>query len=283
VLVAIKDPLIAINIAALSFRQQNNLEKPIFLHLNDEMPWQQSSLQIQTQVSAYQQAFKVFRTVYYDAFQPYSSYIPVRSGALVTSSFLTPLGRDSKQYHSPESLSVITKASDRPVLCSFAGGLKYSHLGGSERQDRVHMIEAFMNYSQCDLFASDDTNANSHKLTKFEYLELMRGTVFVLCPTGLNPETQRPHQALELGAVPLTLRVPEAYQDYLSGIASACLVLSCVLSCVLYVGVMMSVPSDLVLLTCVCYFCASVCGCYVIVMFIHESVIDCCVAEHSSC
>lgn len=212
--VAINDPIVAMTIDVLTVRHKYQLEKPLFIHLNQEFPWQQSPEDIQKEIFAYQQAYKVYRTVYYDAFESYSSYIPVRSGALVASYYVTDVVRTVKQYHSPNALANVLKASERPVLCSFAGGLKYSTLGGKVRQDRVEMVAAFTNFTHCDLFASDD--AKVHALTKFEYIDLMRGTLFVLCPTGLNPETQRPHQALELGAIPLSLRVSEPYLDYLS-------------------------------------------------------------------
>jgi len=216
VLVAINDPIVALNIVTLKLRQALDMEKPVILHLNQELPWQLPREDIDDQKVTYELAFKVFRTVYYDEFDSLSSYVPVRSGALVTAKFLTPLARESKKYHTPEVLAQVLKASDRPVLCSFAGGLKYSTLGGNQRQDRVEMVTAFRNFSHCDLFASDDTKSGSHKLTKYEYIELMRGSAFVLCPTGLNPETQRPHQALDLGAIPLSLRVSDSYMDYLS-------------------------------------------------------------------
>ena len=217
-MVSIQDPFVAINISVLTFRESQGLEGPIFLHLNDEMPWNKSPHDLQTQLFAYQQAFRVFRTVYYDAFQSVSSYTSARSGSLLTSSFLTPLGRDGNEYHAEEVISQVSKASTRPVLCSFAGGLRYSSLGGKESQDRVQMAAAFQNDSYCSLFSSEDAHQESHKLSRYDYIQLMRVTVFVLCPAGLNPETHRPHQALDLGAIPLTLRVAEAEQDYLSGV-----------------------------------------------------------------
>ena len=227
--VAIKDPPLSIDIASLTLRKQAGLPKPIMLHLNNENPWYQKPPEIQAQINDYQQAFKVFRTVYYDAFKPYSVYLPVRSGALVTSYYLTNLARQTKRYHSPEVLSTTLKPSERPVVCSFAGGLRYSKTGKNE-QDRLKMIEVFENFSHCELFASDETIASSHKLTKYEYIDLMRASIFVLCPTGLNPETQRPHQAFELGAIPLFLRVTPAYKDYLSGIVESNLLLRSMLS-----------------------------------------------------
>lgn len=218
-LASIRDPYISTSMTVLPIRSRLGLEKPIFIHLNDEMPWQKTPFVIQSQIAAYQQAFKVFRTVYYDVFQSTSSYLPVRSGPLLTASFLTPSARKFNKHHSAEDIAhaYATRASTRPVLCSFAGGIKYTSLGGRENQERLQMAEVFQNSSHCNLFLSDSTQL-SDGLSEYEYIELMRVSVFVLCPTGLNPETQRPHQALDLGVIPLTLRVSESAHDYLSGI-----------------------------------------------------------------
>ena len=76
--------------------------------------------------------------------------------------------------------------------------MKYKNRGGLEEQSRAEMLRELRGVPGCVFFPTDDTSRGA-PLSQTQYVELAMGSVFSLCPRGVGPETNRPHQVGRAG------------------------------------------------------------------------------------
>lgn len=176
----------------------------MYIHLNDEMPWNQPKKVMELTVKRYSLIPIVLRNIYYSSLISTSIYLPLRSGRTFTYSS----AHKEKGMQSNNVLNI----SERSILCFFMGSFSYEHLNNTVKNTRLDMLEALHDFPHCLLPTSPDTP----RVSQERHSTLVARSQFVLCPAGLNHETGRLHEALELGAIPLFLKVQDPEKNFLA-------------------------------------------------------------------
>ena len=110
-------------------------------------------------------------------------------------------------------------ASERRDLCFFAGTA--TQFGGTpDRENMIRVVTSMNDDARrrkekivCNIFTGkpppDIDEPQKHALSYQEYLFGMRQSIFALAPHGNNPETFRHWEAMEMGAIPISVWPPE--------------------------------------------------------------------------
>mmetsp|Transcript_21050 Transcript_21050/g.35503 ORF Transcript_21050/g.35503 Transcript_21050/m.35503 type:complete len:484 (+) Transcript_21050:42-1493(+) len=219
VLLVLNDAVIMTAYVDIALKYSVLHDEPLFaiMHLNHEQPWldnQQHNTSIILQ--AYSKTRLVFRTHYYAPFLKLENvhYLALGAGLLETESMALALPPHLRRFPPTDQLRSWGPPSQREWLCSFAGSMKYKNRGGGVESSRAEMLEVLTGVPGCKFFPTDDTSRQA-PLTQTQYVKLTMGSIFSLCPRGVGPETNRPHQALELGAIPIMVREADSEKDFL--------------------------------------------------------------------
>ena len=198
--------------------KSNGLELFMLIHLNHERPWIDTPEQKHKREDAYAATRVVLRTHYYTETMSASNvhYLPLGAGTLLSELLMESAHPDQKKF--PQSIiqDENKMIRNRTWLCSFAGSMKYTNKGNKYEPSRLNMINLLLDIPSCIFYPSDDAN-QSPPLTQFEFYRLTGSTIFSLCPSGVGPETNRPYQALEMGAIPIIVREDDGSKDFLTG------------------------------------------------------------------
>lgn len=184
-----------VEIPFLEFFVDNGIiDPPIVLHLNHEQPWQNflgldyTYPTIEGLSNAYKKLKLVFRHYYYKPLADSSIYIPVgapgRSRTFLNQSYVW---YDARHKYPLER---------REMMCFFRGRLVYNSSlvldTNDERQHLMHLKHREGKLSKCLI------EQVSHSFTMRreddqvdEFLGELTNSIFVLCPSGNNPETFR--------------------------------------------------------------------------------------------
>lgn len=188
----------------------------IVWHMNDERPWRSDSTFESTSeaISTYGKFDLVLRNYYYAPLLSHSFYIPL---------FPTVYGfvvNNSSSPIQPKSLLTRTR------YCGFTGRFKY-FAPCDQEPEFPHVVErnALMglynkgkvgNCTVVDGYKNIDSDANWKPHENYwNYMIELANTVFVLCPSGLNPETFRLYESIEMGAIPIIMRPAVKEQNFL--------------------------------------------------------------------
>jgi hypothetical protein len=170
------------------------LDPPIVLHLNHERPWQNylgldyTYDTIQELSNAYKKLQVVFRHYYYKPLADSSIYIPVgapgRSRTFLNQSYVW---YDARHKYPLEK---------REVMCFFRGRLVYNSSitldTNDERQHLMLLKHREGKLSKCLIEHVSHSSTMKHEGVQVdEFLGELTNTIFVLCPSGNNPETFR--------------------------------------------------------------------------------------------
>ena len=174
------------------FTRYNNIQKPFYvIHLSDEY--------CADNISWYSMpACKGIVRNY------------MRNGIDEKKVLVIPLGYVKRAAHSlRHHITQTPSLPFRELIWSFRG------TGWQKREDKLKHLESLVPNS-CFFYKDwkDPAQANRE-----EYVGEVLNSKFVVCPGGMNPETFRLYEALELGAIPLYVRQEgdEIYFKYLSG------------------------------------------------------------------
>lgn len=218
----------------VAIRRANGLAVPILIHLNDETPWTSSDDDTLDVINTYISAPLALRNYYYDATNADSLYYPVGAGQL---SYVAQLRANAAVTSLPAKTS-----NERTFICGFAGRMEYKHSasdGAGERAELMQVLKGSMDSesSPCYAVFSDvQDHVPTHGLNYNAYFNVMRESIFAPCPGGNNPETFRHYevtpspahfclvamsdihavQALELGTIPLLVKIKRPERDFLS-------------------------------------------------------------------
>ena len=180
---------------ALAYKGMHNTSLFALIHLNHEQPWldnqEASTITIRESYSATE---IVFRTHFYTEFMKVTNvhYIPLGSGQLQTERISLALKQENRRF--PLAVNVeILNISQRPLLCSFAGSMRYKYRGNTVESSRSDMINTLEGIPGCVFYPTDDSSETA-SLSQSEYLEMAFSSMFSLCPRGVGPETNRPYQ-----------------------------------------------------------------------------------------
>ncbi len=101
-------------------------------------------------------------------------------------------------------------ASRRSRLCFFAG---------EQRADRAALLDIRNDQRlPCSISLLEPLQPDPARLSRRDYVAALRDSVVVLCPAGNAPETFRLWEALEAGAIPVTVE-PGAERDFFAELA----------------------------------------------------------------
>ena len=166
------------------------------IHLNHEQPWidHTSAVNNQEIEMAYDRSAVVFRTHYFSDYMKRDNvfYLPLGSGLFQSERVALGLKPSQRRFRSVHNLTNLS-SSMRSWLCSFAGSMKYQYRNNTIEQSRAEMIYEIKDVPGCVFYPTDDVSVAA-PLTQEQYLKLTHSTMFSLCPRGVGPETNRPHQ-----------------------------------------------------------------------------------------
>jgi hypothetical protein len=220
-IVVLHDNILNINYVAYA-QACKQRGRPLFMliHLNHEQPWIETSESVKRIEAAYEATTLVFRTHYSADLMTAGGanvhYLPLGAGTLLTDLMIDGVHHNQRTYPKTIVEDASQSVQAREWLCSFAGSMKYKSRGGQQEHSRMEMVNLLQDIPGCVFHPTDDAN-QTPSLTREEYLRLAGATLFSLCPRGVGPETNRPHQALMMGAVPLMVREQESDKDFLTG------------------------------------------------------------------
>jgi hypothetical protein len=191
------------------------------IHLNHEQPWLDNQRQSTESIQAsYRETRLVFRTHYFSDFvapegggagsdsgsDSSSSaanvhYLPLGPGLLQTERMALGLRPEQSRFPSAAELPAPgPPPSRRAWLCSFAGSMVYKFRGNTVESSRADMVHTLRDVPGCAFFPTDDVS-KSAPLTQRQYMQLAHSSLFSLCPRGVGPETNRPHQVSQWGCL----------------------------------------------------------------------------------
>jgi hypothetical protein len=199
-IVVLNDAVIAAAYVNIAMIYQSLHGSPLFaiVHLNHEQPWVDNQAHSTSNILlAYRKSRLVFRTHYFSDFMEAEGtnvhYLPLGPGLLQTELMALGLTPQTSRFPPVEELQQARPPSKREWLCSFAGSMKYQNRGGIIESSRAEMVEVLRDMPGCVFYPTDDA-AVSAPLSQMQYMKLMMGSIFSLCPRGVGPETNRPHQ-----------------------------------------------------------------------------------------
>ena len=180
---------------AMTYKPLHNDSLFALIHLNHEQPWLDNQKVSTAEIKkAYAATKLVFRTHYYTELMNAHNvhYIPLGPGLLETDRVALGLKTENKRFPLAATMKILN-TSQRSILCSFAGSMKYKNRGNEVESSRAGMIDMLEEVPGCVFYPTDDTSVTA-PLSQSEYLELALSSMFSLCPRGVGPETNRPHQ-----------------------------------------------------------------------------------------
>jgi hypothetical protein len=116
-----------------------------------------------------------------------------------------PLGpKAGLEYLNP---SIMIRSSQRRILLNFVGSL---------RSNRAEALQSYQYKRNESYIFSDTTWADAKtNLDIYYYKNVLRESIFTLCPWGNNEETFRFFESLEYGAIPIFQKSRSKFGDYI--------------------------------------------------------------------